>query len=288
MRPISLFLSLAALVAFIPALHASDPVALPLWPDSPPDRVAGATPGADDGTGRFRHVGIPGMLVYRPDSPAPAGGRPALIVCPGGGYTHLTRLVGADGAVAAFLPRDFVVLSLKYRTAPPSTDIDRDALLDGLRAIRLARAHAADWGIDPGRIGLLGWSAGANLALHVASRFDRGSSASPDPVEQESSRPDFVVLLSPWPAGHVLDFYPIPADAPPAFIGTAGDDHTAPPEFARGIAAAYEKTGAPHHLLVVSAGGHGAFTIGAPGEGGNWIQKFLPWLDGLSLTGTAP
>lgn len=246
--------------------------------------VEGATPGADDGTGRWRQVGVPGLLLYQPAEPAPAGGRPVLIACPGGGYTHLTRLVGADGAVEALLPKGFVLIALKYRTTPPSADVEAEALADGERAVRLARHHATEWGIDPARVGMVGWSAGANLVLNVACHSDSGLPVSTDPVERMSSRPDFVVLLSPWPAKRDNAAYPVPHDAPPAFIGSAEDDKTAPAVFARGIAAGYAEAKAPCHLWVVPNGGHGAFTIGAPGEGGLWIDRFLPWLTSLPLS----
>lgn len=259
---------------------------VPLWPANPPGAVAGATPGADDGTGRYRNVGIPGILLYQPDTPAPASGRPAVIACPGGGYTHLTRLVGADGAVAALLPEGMVVVSLKYRTTPPSTDVEVDALADGKRAVRLVRQHALEWGIDPHRIGMVGWSAGANLVLNVACHADAGLSISTDPVERQSSRPDFVIMLSPWPAKRSSADYPISTSAPPAFIASAEDDKTAPAGFARAIGDAYRDAGVPVHLWVVPTGGHGAFTINAPGEGGAWIARFLPWL--ASLGSTAP
>ncbi len=257
------------------------PRGLPLWPGRPPAMVEDATPGADDGTGRYRNVGIPGALLYRPETPAPAPGRMALIACPGGGYTHLTRLVGADGAVAAFLPRNVAIISLKYRTRPPSLDVETDARADGERAVRLVRQHAREWGIDPARIGIVGWSAGANLALNVASHCDAGAPDAADPVERQSSRPDFVVLLSPWPAKRTIADYPIPPGAPPAFIGSAEDDKTAPADFARAIGRAYQDAGAAHHLWIVPTGGHGAFTIDAPGEGGKWIDRLLPWVAGL-------
>ena len=261
--------------------RASEPLELLLWPDHPPGVVEGATPGADDGTGRWRNVGIPGVFVYLPDTPPPEGGRMAIIACPGGGYTHLTRLAGADGAVKAFLPRNVAIIALKSRVRPPSPDVESDARADGQRAVRLVRHHAAEWGINPRRVGMVGWSAGANLALNVASRHDAGAPDAVDPVEHQSSRPDFVILLSPWPNKKDASAYPIPADAPPAFIASAEDDKTAPPDFARGIAANYALVAAPHQLWVVQAGGHGAFTIGAPGEGGAWIDRFLPWLDQL-------
>ena len=232
----------------------------------------------------MRNVGIPGVLVYLPSTPAPATGRMALIACPGGGYKHLTRLVGADYAVDAFAPRNVAVISLKYRTRPPSLNVEADALADGERAVRLVRHHAREWGIDPQKIGVVGWSAGANLALNLACHFDAGLPVHTDPVERLSSRPDFVVLLSPWPSGRTLADYPVPAGAPPAFIASAEDDKTAPTDFARGIAQNYASASAPHHLWVVPTGGHGAFTINAPGEGGQWIARLLPWLATQSLT----
>jgi endo-1,4-beta-xylanase len=273
-----LLLALAALRS--PAAPVA-PLEISLWPGSPPAMVDGATPGADDGTGRFRNVGIPGILLYLPETPAPASGRMALIACPGGGYSHLTRLAGADGAVAAFLPRNIAIIALKYRTKPPSLDVETDACADGERAVRLVRRHAPEWGIDPTRIGIVGWSAGANLALNVASHCDSGTPDASDPVERQSSRPDFVVLLSPWPAHRTIANYPVPAGAPPAFIGSAEDDKTAPSDFARAIGRAYQDVGVAHHLWIVPTGGHGAFTIDAPGEGGKWIDRFLPWAASL-------
>lgn len=255
-----------------------------LWANNPPGMVAGATPGADDGTGRYRNVGIPGLLVYLPATPPPANGRLALIVCPGGGYTHLTRLVGGDGSVDAFAPKGVAVIVLKYRTQPPSASVDADALADGRRAVEFVRNHAKEWGIDPHRIGMLGWSAGANLALNLASHFDGGDAAAADPVERESSRPDFVVLLSPWPSRHTVADYPIAKDAPPAFIASAKDDKTAPVTFAEAVGASYTKAGAKASLWIVDTGGHGAFTIGAPGDGGKWIARFWAWLPGIEGT----
>lgn len=256
---------------------------LDLWKNGPPGMIEGSTPGADDGTGRWRNVAKPGVLVYQPDTPAPDGGRIAIIACPGGGYSHLTRLAGADGAVAAFLPKNVVIISLKYRTRPPSLSVEEDAANDGRRAIRLVRHHAQEWGINPRKIGMLGWSAGANLCLNVASRFDSGEATAVDPIDRLDSRPDFVIMLSPWPHDKTPADYPISKDAPPAFIGSAEDDKTAPPAFARGIASSYQNAGANHHLWVVKIGGHGAFTINAPGEGGQWIDRLWPWLEEVRI-----
>jgi endo-1,4-beta-xylanase len=269
------------------ATNLPAPIEIPLWGEASamPGLLPGAGPGADDGTGRWRNVGIPGALVYLPPSRGSEkseGKRPALIVCPGGGYTHLTRLVGADGAVQAFLPENIVVIALKYRLNPPSGAVEKDALEDGRRAVRLARAHAGEWGIDPCRIGMIGWSAGANLSLNAATHADGGNPSATDPVERFPSRPDFVALLSPWPGkpAHPASDYPVDKTTPPAFIASARDDKTAPVTFAEEIASSYALAGVRHVLWTPETGGHGAFTIGAPGEGGKWVGRFLEWIKG--------
>jgi dienelactone hydrolase len=265
------------------APQAATPIETNLWDGAPPNVVAGAGPGADDGTGRVRNVGIPGMLVYLPAGDAPPRGRLAVIVCPGGAYTHLTRLVGGDGTVDAFVPKGAVVIALRYRLQPPSVNVEADALADVTRAVRLVRSRAGEWGIDPGRVGVLGWSAGANLALNLATHFDTGAPASADPVERESCRPDFVALLSPWPSTHTIDAYPVAGNAPPAFIASARDDTTAPVTFAEAIAARYDSVHAPERLWVVDTGGHSAFEIGTPGEGSAWPDRFWQWLGSIGM-----
>jgi endo-1,4-beta-xylanase len=238
----------------------------------------------DDGTGRIFGVSIPAMLVYLPPDSAPrapAAGRTAIIVCPGGGYNHLTRLVGADGMVNESLPRGLVIISLKYRLLPPARDLPTvaaEALLDAQRAVRLVRAHAADWQIDPHRVGLLGWSAGGNMGINIATHFDNGDPQSADPVQRQSDRPDFVGLLSPWPARNPISAYPVTKNSPPAFICSAKDDRTAPVTFAQSIAAAYDAAGATEQLWLVDKGGHAAFEIGNPGQGSGWPARFWSWL----------
>ena len=237
----------------------------------------------DDGTGRIWNVSVPGMLVYLPEQKG-AEKHMVIVFCPGGSYTHLTRLVGADGFVETFLPRGVAVVSLKYRLKPASLsgDVERDARVDAMRAIRILRARAEEWHLDAHRIGLAGASAGGNATLNVASGFDRGDAGAADAVDRESGRPDFVCMLSPWPDGKAVSAYPIGRDAPPAFIASARDDRTAPTTFAEGIAKAYEKAGVACRLWQVDTGGHGAFTIGGTGEGARWVEKFWPWAEGIT------
>jgi acetyl esterase/lipase len=264
-----------------PATQPS-PIVVPLWPHGVPN--ASTRPGVerDDGV-RVWNVSVPGMLVYLP---VKNDGKPcmAIVHCPGGSYTHLTRLVGADGLVREFSPRGVAVIALKHRLKPASADVERDALADAERAIRLMRLNAAAWNIDPHRIGLVGASAGANLGLNVISRGENNPDAAADDLaDQQSGRPDFVGLLSPWPDGHAISFYPIGKDAPPAFIASARDDKTAPCTFAQAIAAEYAAAGVPCELWLIDSGGHGAFTIGGSGEGGQWAERFWGWLGKIGM-----
>jgi endo-1,4-beta-xylanase len=268
------------------------PTLLSLWDGPTPNQRTGdaVTPERNDGE-RVWEVNVPGALVYLPSKEKlAASGGTCIIECMGGAYTHLTRLVGADNTVAPFTARGIAVVSLKYRVRTPATDVEPDAVLDGRRAIRLARAHAAKWGINPDKIGMLGWSAGGNLILSLATHLDNGGAGDPaarDPVERESCRPNFVVMLSPWPNAKKIDAYQAAKDAPPAFIGSARDDRTAPFAFAQDIQATWQKAGVPVELMAVDTGGHGAFELGT-GTAGDWTQKVFPWLEKGGFLNKAP
>jgi dienelactone hydrolase len=224
-------------------------------------------------------TGIPSMIVHKPDG----GGknRPAVILCPGGGYRVLAATETGNGTLAPFLNDGFVVIVLKYRTVPNTKEAAEHALLDVKRAVRLTRHHSKEWGIDPSKIGVIGWSAGANLALNLSSHFDTGDSSAADPIETQSSRPDFVAMLCPWPAARTIADYPLPANPPPAFIASAKDDTTAPTRFAEEIGAAWTAGSAPSRLWIIEAGGHRAFSYDSKGEGSQWRKHFMEWFRAL-------
>jgi endo-1,4-beta-xylanase len=278
-------------------LGADLPEDLKLWPGDPPNMVPGAGPGVpiNDET-RMTKVGIPGMWIHQPEGEKK--GRMAMIVCPGGAYARLANYKVGNGTVPAFLPKDVVVIVLKYRTVPPSRpvpgpkpegevkgrpkpplrNVEMDALDDAKRAVRLVRHHAEEWGIDPAKIGMIGWSAGANLTLNLASHYDLGDPAAADPVDRQSCRPDFVALLCPWPSKSTIENYPIAAKAPPAFVASARDDQSAPTTFAEAIAAQYKAAGVPVQLWQIEQGGHRAFSYGSVGEGMQWPKHLWDWM----------
>ena len=174
--------ALAAFAAIVLALsvNAQTPnQAIKLWADAAPGAI-GNEP-AD----------VPTLTPYLPPRERMTGA--AVVICPGGGYQMLADHEGRPVAewlnsigVAAFV--------LKYRIAPryhhPAP------MLDAQRALRTVRARAAEWGIDPRRIGILGFSAGGHLASTAATHFDAGKAGSADVIERVSSRPDLVILCS--------------------------------------------------------------------------------------------
>lgn len=242
-----------------------------LWPGTEVSREIAAP------EGRFRNIDVPTLTAFLPD-PAKRDGT-AVIVCPGGGYStcdfnhHGTRLA------EHLNPEGVAVFVLKYRLNPPSKDAVRDALTDGERAMRLVRHRAAEFGVNPKRIGMVGYSAGANLAIHVASEFDAGDARAQDAVERVSSRPDFIALLCPWAGkGGTRCPYPLRQDSPPAFICHARDDKTAPVSVAQDVADTLRQLKIPVDLHLFETGGHGNFTPGGATPGGRWPEQFVVWM----------
>jgi endo-1,4-beta-xylanase len=169
------------------------------------------------------------------------------------------------------------VFGLKSRVGGGSSDVRRDALLDAERALRLTRSHAAEWRLDPSRIGTVSWSAGSHLALTLASRFDSGDPTSSDPVERSSSRPDFMAVMCAWADSESP--FSFTSSTPPIYLCHAQDDTDAPIADSQAVEQQLQAAGTLEHLEVYATGGHEAFNVGvstAPGR--DWPDKYLAWL----------
>jgi len=189
---------------------------IPLWPQGAPGSEARHTEPEIVENTYIHNVHQPSLTVFRAD-PAHANGV-GIIVIPGGGHRMLVWV--NEGVMPARALNRFGVTAfvLKYRLArePGSPyDIERDAAADARRAVRWVRLHAADYGVDPNRIGLMGFSAGGELVSMVADNPAPPVPPKPDAVDHASGRPDFQMLIYPGPLG-------IPAKAamraPPAFL----------------------------------------------------------------------
>ena len=253
-----------ALTAFIVGAHAQPTNTFPLWADGAPGALGKA---AKD---------IPTLTVYLPD-PAKATGA-AMIICPGGGYGMLAPYEGE--AYARWLNESGVTgFVLKYRLAPAGYHYPA-MFQDVTRAMRTVRARAAEWGVDPKRIGIMGSSAGGHLAATLLTHFDAGDTNSADPVERESSRPDIGILCyavitmgkfthqgskenllgknpSPKLVKLLSDELQVTTNTPPCFLWTTFEDKTVPMENTMMFAEALRKHHVPFALHVYEKGGHG-------------------------------
>lgn len=224
--------------------------------------------------GRVSHVTVPTLDVYHPNKPNGV----TLLICSGGGYKKLASGPLGLGAADEFLKDGYTVCSLKYRLSPPSVDVVKDACMDGARALRLIRSRAEAWGINPERIGMIGFSAGANLALNLACMNETGAPEATDPLEKFSARPDFIALAALWPHKQTkLSDWTLHTELPPTMIFHARNDRTAPIESAEAIAKALQAKSVPVQLEFYDEGGHMAFNLPSP-SAVDWPQRFRTWL----------
>lgn len=260
---------------------AANPITL--WPDGAPGAI-GKEP-AD----------IPTLTPYLPREKASGA---AVIVCPGGGYNHLADHEGRP--VAEWLSSIGInAFVLKYRHGPryhhPAP------LQDVARAIRLVRARAAEWQIDPKRIGILGFSAGGHLASTIGTHFDNGQPDSSDSVDRVSSRPDVMILIYPVitmgkfghsgsrkeligenPAVEMVTLLSneeqVTKQTPPTFMVHTANDTGVPVENSLGFADALRRVGVPFELHIYERGSHGFGLGGSNPILSSWPGRCADWL----------
>ncbi len=233
---------------------------------------------------RYYYVSAPELHVYLP--PKGKANGTALIIFPGGGFTRLAMNLHVENVARLLTDQGITVFGLKYRTHNGEHDYVADATADAIRAIRVVRSRAKEFGIDPHKIGIQGYSAGSTLILRVLGRFYEKNPKGEDPASQVGSRPDFAILMCPWPNGKTLGDYPFEKNLPPVFLCQARDDEAVPLPFALGIVDSLKKNGAPVETFLVEQGGHAAFHYGDgdnKGEGTKWPEHVLPWLKKIGM-----
>jgi acetyl esterase/lipase len=256
---------------------------IPLWIDQLPDDKIG------------RDTFQPTITPYAVDSASLSA---AIVVLPGGGYSGRAPHEGEP--IARWLNKiglsSFV---LDYRVAPNRHPIP---LFDAQRAIRWVRAHAAECGVDPTRVGILGFSAGGHLAATAATRFDGGNPVEKDPVERQSSRPDAVILCYPVisfvdedrHSGSMTNLLGPNPDAkvrrelsaelqvgaltPPTFLWHTAEDSGVPVRNSLIFADALARNGIPFALHVYPKGAHGLGLATGSGYTEQWTEACAGWL----------
>jgi len=239
-----------------------------LWPDGAP--LAQGTTEGD----------IPKLFSYPAAGAAPGGGaRAAVIVMPGGGYTHLVIDMEGSHEARWLAAHGINAFVLEYRLAPAYTY--PAPMLDGSRAIRYVRAHAAELGVDPGKIGIWGFSAGGHLSGYLATIHDAGNPSAKDPIDRVSDRPDFAIIsygvlsldvyarantaplqtLIPHATQATIDLVDpvkhVSAESSPSFIYSTTGDKTVDSQNAAEFYEAMKRAGAPAELHIFELGQHG-------------------------------
>jgi uncharacterized protein (TIGR03067 family) len=244
------------------------------------------------GDGKFEQADAQ-ITVHRPDKPNGT----AIVICPGGGYGGL--VTGAEGhGIAAWLNRHGITgIVLEYRLPAGRSFVP---LLDAQRAIRTVRTNAKAWGIDPAKVGIMGFSAGGHLASTAGTHFDDGDPKATDPIDRASCRPDFMVLVYPVitmgaathggsrknllgkdPEAKLVELFSnekqVTAKTPPAFLAHAKDDRAVVPENSKAFYEALQAHKVPAKYLELPSGGHGLNGYKGP-MWDAWQEQSLAWL----------
>ncbi len=283
------------LIATAPARCATrivdaSPEVIFLWPKGTPtlqgpdekEQITPATSLPGQRINSIRNVHNPSIEVHLPPRERATGA--AIIVAPGGGHQQLVW--GSEGTdIADWLNgMGIAALILKYRLAQTPGyhyTVEGEALQDTQRATRIVRNRAEGWGVNPSRIGILGFSAGGALAALADIRFDRGNPAAVDPIEKQSCRPDFVGLVY---AGWAPMDITAPKDAAPAFLTSAGSDDQFHARETVEFFNSLFKAGVPADLHIYAHGGHGGGIRGRNGiPFGAWHIRFQEWLADIGM-----
>ena len=290
-------LAAAAAVALAPHARAQPaPEAIALWPGAPPGGSGPQGPEQVSARGSVTNISRPRLLVHRPARPNGT----AIVVASGGGYTHLAN--GTESTPAAIWLQSLGVTAFELIYRLPREGWSREApFQDGQRAMRLVRAGAASWGINPARIGMMGFSAGGHLVGMTEVEPDAHRYPAGDATDTVSARPDFCALLYPVlsmlpPNDHTQSRIQIvgtsPSEAesaawsverhvtdrtPPTFLAQAEDDPISPIANSRMMYAALQAAHVPAELHIFEHGGHG-WGMGRPGsEVSAWPAMFAHW-----------
>ncbi len=275
MKTLFLFLALAKF------LSAADlPASILLWPDGAPGSEGKNTPEvvvtSSSGEQQISNIHQPSITPYLPSKEKAT--RAAVIVAPGGGHkflctTHEGSNVAewlADHGIAAFV--------LKYRLAeePGSTyTVDRDAVGDMHRAIRLIRSRATEWNINPAALGVMGFSAGGEVCSISSMNFDAGKSDAADPLDRLSDKPDFQALIYPGRTVRIVPF----KESPPAFLAASANDRRDISEGLLKVYLDFKTAAVPVELHLYSSGGHGfGHRAGKTAPVDGWIDRFYEWM----------
>jgi acetyl esterase/lipase len=249
---------------------------IPLWPNGAPGFESRKDIPEQAASYWVKNINNPSLTVFLP--PREKANGAAVIICPGGGFREL--VFGAEGVEPAKYFNDLGVAAfvLKYRLFRETNSVftRESPHEDGLRAMRLVRSRAAEWGLDTNRIGMVGYSAGGEVVSLTAFGATDGLTNAPDAIDRASARPDFIAEIYPGPLGIPAV---LPTNVPPAFLLCADDDrfHSV---VTTDLLEKYRQAKVPAELHLYAQGGHG-FNQGQRSKLKSihdWPQRLADWL----------
>ena len=299
MRFSSWLLLTASLSLAGPLIAADKPLVVDVWPGKVPDAIGnmGAenilmSPRLDhkqvevtEPTRMVTNVSQPTITICRPPQDKETG--TAMLICPGGGYWNLYWQLEGEEVAAWLNSQGITGIILKYRVPRQPDEVKtepaRRPLLDAQRAVSLVRSNAKQWGIDPKRIGIIGFSAGGHLALATATRFEKRAYPAIDAVDEVSCRPDFAILCYPGylkakDKEELAPWLHIPAGTPPIFLVHGGDDLISSPEQSVAAYLALKRAGIPAELHIYASTAHDFGVRASDNPCSNWTLACIAWL----------
>lgn len=281
------FALFAALVLAAGIVAAAEPQVIRLWdgpapgsPAEPPDETERITDGGDH---VLSNVHVPSITVYLPSENATGA---AVVIAPGGGHSSLWITHEGYNEAAWLAEHGVAAFVLKYRLARMKDSpykIEEHSLDDAKRAIRMIRTRAKEWGVDPNRIGVMGFSAGGEIAALAADRYDTGNAQASDPIEWQASKPAFQALIYPAIPEMTLN-----AETPPAFLVCGEKDRQ---NISEGLPELYlkmKRAGVSAELHVFAGVGHGfGLRDRLQGPVSHWLEHFRGWMDASGFLSAA-
>ena len=278
-------------VVAVATAHAAEPLTVKLWPQGAPE-PSGFTPGPehivpkrDGAQKRLMNVSEPTISIYRPNRPNGPNGT-AVVVAPGGAYSFLAIEHEGTQVCERLMSLGITCVLLRYRVPMRSEgDPGHEALQDAQRAMGLLRQRAAEWSINPARIGFLGFSAGGHLAVRMALHGNERTYPIERAVDVEDARPNFVVPVYPAYLLDKDDTFRLQSDlkvtqaAPPMCLVHADDD--------KGLSSSagsallyleYKKANRPAELHIYAKGGHGFGLKQLDLPTADWLARVVEWM----------
>jgi len=310
-RSTTIFALFAVLNPALPAVGSDKPEVLVLWPGKIPDDVGDIGPEKvrlsqkltrkeveiTEQTRLITNVSKPAISVYRPAKEKDTGA--AIVICPGGGYWDLFYEIEGEEVAAWLNSHGITGIILKYRVPrrpeEPKNEPAKRPLQDAQRAMSLVRGKAQDWGIDPKKIGMIGFSAGGHLAIATATSFDKRSYEPMDDIDKVSCRPDFAIAaysgyLKIKDKDELSPSLRIPAETPPIFLVHGGADIISPPEGSVLLYLALKKAGISAELHIYAKAAHDFAVRKVDHPCSTWTDRCLEWLavEGFLAKGKRP